>query len=413
MSRSTLNDARQIALNAIASCLPQEGVKRALRDLHIDKDVYLLAVGKAAFSMAKAASEVLRIREGIVITKYGHIGGQIEHVRCFEAGHPLVDENSIKATEEAIGMCSSLRKEDTVLFLLSGGASALFESPLIPLKELQELNRLFLNEALDIVSINTIRKKLSKVKGGRFGDLCKPARVCSIILSDVLSDRLDSIGSGPTAKDETNGEDALRILDEKGIAISDQIRRIILDSKSGEADNCENIIIGSVKILAKQAMKEASALGYRPILIDDQIDIEAKEAGELLFRQIRAHLDDEEDAALILAGETLVHVKGKGLGGRNQELVFSQMKNISGMEGVCILSIGSDGTDGPTDAAGGIIDASSYERFLKAGGDFDEVLRDNDTYHGLKMIDSLIITGPTGTNVNDLTLALITHKEDR
>ncbi|MCR4632989.1 MAG: DUF4147 domain-containing protein [Erysipelotrichaceae bacterium] len=411
MSRSTLNDAKQIALNAVASCLPEEGVKKALKDLQIDKDVYLLAVGKAAFSMAKAASEAVKIKEGIVITKYGHVGGQIEQVRCFEAGHPLVDENSVRATEEAIRMCSSLGKEDVVLFLLSGGASALFESPLIPLKQLQELNRLFLKEALDIVSINTIRKKLSKVKGGRFADLCRPAKVYSIILSDVLSDRLDSIGSGPTAKDETSSEDALRILDEKGIGISEEIRRIISDHKSGEADNCENIIIGSVKILAKQAMKEASSLGYKPILIDDQIDIEARDAGELLFEQILAHLGEKEDLALILAGETLVHVKGKGLGGRNQELVFSQMKNISGMEGVCILSIGSDGTDGPTDAAGGIIDASSYEKFLKVGGDFEQVLKDNDTYHGLKMIDSLIITGPTGTNVNDLTLALIARMD--
>ena len=154
-------------------------------------------------------------------------------------------------------------------------------------------------------------------------------------------------------------------------------------------------------------MEEAEKLGYRPILIDDQIDIEAKDAGDLLFEEIEKHRNDGKDTALILAGETVVHVRGKGLGGRNQELVFSQMKKISGMDGVCILSIGSDGTDGPTDAAGGYIDGSSYERFVKAGGEYEKVLEDNDSYHGLQLCDSLIKTGPTGTNVNDLSIALI------
>ena len=407
MSRSMWNDAQQIAMNAIRSCLPEEGVKKALKDLDLKKEVCLVAVGKAAFSMAKAASKVLSIKEGILITKYGHIEGKIDHVACYEAGHPLVDENSIKASEEAIKMCSRLSEEDIVVFLLSGGASALFEAPLIPLEELQGLNRQLLNKGLDIVSINTIRKKLSKVKGGRFADLCKPAKVYSIILSDVLSDRLDSIGSGPTVKDETNGRKALSLLEEKDIKIDEKTRDIILRSKSGKADNCTNIVIGSVKILAQKAMEEAEKLGYRPILIDDQIDIEAKDAGDLLFEEIEKHRNDGKDTALILAGETVVHVRGKGLGGRNQELVFSQMKKISGMDGVCILSIGSDGTDGPTDAAGGYIDGSSYEKFVKAGGEYEKVLEDNDSYHGLQLCDSLIKTGPTGTNVNDLSIALI------
>ena len=407
MSRSMWNDARQIAFNAVSCCLPQEGVKKALNDLHLNKEVYLVAVGKAAFSMAKAASEVLSIKDGVLISKYGHIEGKISHVRCFEAGHPLVDENSIKASEEAIRMCSHLNDEDIVVFLLSGGASALFESPLIPLEQLQELNTQLLKKGLDIVSVNTIRKKLSKVKGGRFADLCKPAKVYSIILSDVLSDRLDSIGSGPTAKDETDAFKALELLDEKGIKISDATRKIIAESVSGKADNCKNIIIGSVKILAKKAMEEAQKLSYHAILIDDAIDIEARKAGDLLFEEIVKHRNDERNTALILAGETVVNVHGNGLGGRNQELVFSQMKKISGMKDVCILSIGSDGTDGPTDAAGGYIDGSSYEKFIKAGGDHEKVMADNDSYHGLALCDSLIKTGPTGTNVNDLSIALI------
>ena len=168
MSKSLLNDAKTICLSAIASCLPEEGVKKALTDLNIGKEVYLVSVGKAAFSMAKAASEVLKIKEGILISKYGHIPYDLEHIESCEAGHPVLDENSIAATEKAIRMCSSLKEDDIVVFLLSGGASALFESPIIDLQELQEINEEMLKKGLSIFEINTIRKKLSKVKGGRF-----------------------------------------------------------------------------------------------------------------------------------------------------------------------------------------------------------------------------------------------------
>ena len=250
-----LNDAKQICFTAIRECLPEESVRKALKGLHIEKEVFLLAVGKASFTMAKAASEILRVKKGIVISKYGHIPEKLQGIDCYEAGHPLLDENSIRATEAAIAMCNDLKEDDIVVFLLSGGASALFESPLIPLEELRSLNEKLLKSGCGIEAINTVRKKLSKVKGGRFADLCKPAKVYSIILSDVLSDRLDIIGSGPTAKDESDGEKALELLAEHHVDVSDEIRKIISSSHSGQADNAVNTIIGSVRILCSKAME--------------------------------------------------------------------------------------------------------------------------------------------------------------
>ena len=411
MSRSMLNDARAICLNAIASCLPEEGVKKALKDLNIQKEVCLVSVGKAAFSMAKAASEVLKIKDGVLISKYGHIPYELDGIRSFEAGHPVLDENSIRATEEAIRLCSDLGEDDIVVFLLSGGASALFESPIVDLHELQDLNEQMLRKGLSIFEINTIRKKLSKVKGGRFADLCAPAKVYSIILSDVLFDRLDTIGSGPTVKDESDPDEALSLIDEYGIVISDYTREKIKEVKSAQAFNAENIVIGSVRILCKKAMEEAKKLGYDPIMIDDHIDIEARDAGDLLYQEILRCKGNDENIALIMGGETIVHVKGRGKGGRNQELVFSQIENLRGMDDVLIMSVGSDGTDGPTDAAGGYIDGSSYEKLIRQDLDPFEILDDNNCYYGLQMIDSLIVTGPTGTNVNDITIALIRKGE--
>ncbi|MBQ1533396.1 MAG: glycerate kinase [Erysipelotrichaceae bacterium] len=406
-----LSDAKKICLSAIESCLPDRAVKEALRQKKLAGDIYLVAVGKASFRMARAACEMLAIRKGIVISKYNHIPGKIDKVETYEAGHPVLDENSLKATGAVIEMCSDLKETDTVLFLLSGGASALFEKPLVSLEELQDISDQMLKKGLSIAEINTIRKKLSMVKGGRFARLCEPAKVCSIILSDVLSDSLDVIGSGPTADDTTDGKDALKIIEKYHLDIRKETLDLIAGSRNVKVGNCENTIIGSVKILVRNAMKEAEKLGYKAVLIDDGIDCEAKEAGDLLYQNILEHLHDKEDIALIMGGETTVKVKGKGLGGRNQELVLSQAKHLSGLDNVLIMSLGSDGTDGPTDAAGGYVDGNTLKMLQDANIDIDEVLEDNDSYHALKAIGALIKTGPTGTNVNDITIALISSSD--
>ncbi|MBQ1307061.1 MAG: glycerate-2-kinase family protein, partial [Erysipelotrichaceae bacterium] len=270
-----LSDAKKICLSAIESCLPDRAVKEALRQKKLEGDIYLVAVGKASFRMASAACEMLAIRKGIVISKYNHIPGKIDKVETYEAGHPVLDENSLKATGAVIEMCSDLKETDTVLFLLSGGASALFEKPLVSLEELQDISGQMLKKGLSIAEINTIRKKLSMVKGGRFARLCEPAKVCSIILSDVLSDSLDVIGSGPTADDTTDGKDALKIIEKYHLDIRKETLDLIADSRNVKVDNCENTIIGSVKILVRNAMKEAEKLGYKAIMIDDGIDCEA------------------------------------------------------------------------------------------------------------------------------------------
>ena len=406
-----LSDAKKICLNAIESCLPDRAVKEALRQKKLEGDIYLVAVGKASFRMARAACEMLAIRKGIVISKYNHIPGKIDKVETYEAGHPVLDENSLKATGAVIEMCSDLKETDTVLFLLSGGASALFEKPLVSLEELQDISDQMLKKGLSIAEINTIRKKLSMVKGGRFARLCEPAKVCSIILSDVLSDSLDVIGSGPTVDDTTDGKDALKIIEKYHLDIRKETLDLIAGSRNVKVGNCENTIIGSVKILVRNAMKEAENLGYKAIMIDDGIDCEAKDAGDLLYENILKHLHDKEDIALIMGGETTVKVKGKGLGGRNQELVLSQAKHLSGLDNVLIMSLGSDGTDGPTDAAGGYVDGNTLKMLQDADIDIDEVLEDNDSYHALKAIGALIKTGPTGTNVNDITIALISSSD--
>ena len=404
-----LSDARTICLKAIEGCLPDKAVKNALSSFP-DEEFYLIAVGKAAYEMALAASEVLKIKKGIVITKYGHSKGKIDNIEIYEAGHPLLDENGVMASRKVIELCHCLEKDDKVLFLLSGGASSLFESPLIELNELQKINDQMLKKGLSIYEINTIRKKLSAVKGGRLADLCYPAEVYGIILSDVLGDKLDIIGSGPTVKDETDGKDALRIIDQYDIEINDNTRKIIENSVSGKAVNARNIIIGSVRILCEKAAEEAEKLGYRPIILNDHIDIEARQAGDYLFSEAIKYLDDKENIALIMGGETIVHVGGKGLGGRSQELVFSQIRKLDGLDNVLLMSVGSDGTDGPTDAAGGYADGDSYRKLAEKGLDFEMILENNDSYHGLQAIDGLIFTGPTGTNVNDITLALIRNR---
>ncbi|MBO4918801.1 MAG: DUF4147 domain-containing protein, partial [Erysipelotrichaceae bacterium] len=227
------------------------------------------------------------------------------------------------------------------------------------------------------------------------------------ILCDVLSDSLDVIGSGPTADDTTDGKDALRNINRYGLNIRKETLDLIAKSENIKVDNCENTIIGSVKILCRNAMKEAERLGYKAVLINDQIDCDARDAGDLLYRHILSHLSDRENVALIMGGETTVKVKGKGLGGRNQELVLSQAEHLSGMDNVLIMSLGSDGTDGPTDAAGGYVDGNTLIKLQEIGINVKEILENNDSYHALEAIDSLIRTGPTGTNVNDITIALI------
>ena len=262
-----------IVKEAIAAVQPDAAVQRALKQMTFPGRVLLVAAGKAAWQMAKAASDVMgsRIEKGVVVTKYGHVMGPIANFDCFEAGHPVPDENSFKGTQAALDLVGSLSEKDTVLFLLSGGGSALFEKPLVEPAELQDITGQLLACGADITEINTIRKRLSQVKGGRFAELVWPARVEAVILSDILGDPLDMIASGPACPDSSTAEDAQRIAKKYDLKLSDAARNLLSLETPKALSNVRSQINGSVRELCAAAARTAEALGYTPILLTDQL----------------------------------------------------------------------------------------------------------------------------------------------
>ena len=402
-------DADAIVSASIRAVLPDEAVRRALAQFTPGSGrTLLIAAGKAAWQMAKAAVDTLgSVDAGIVITKYAHGKGPIPGVRCYEAGHPVPDEAGFFATGQALALVQNTGPEDTVLFLLSGGGSALFEKPLIPGEELQDVTRQLLACGADIVEINTIRKRLSAVKGGRFALACAPARVYAIVLSDILGDPLDMIASGPAHPDSSTCAQALGIAEKYGLRLSGQAGTLLARETPKALTNVETRITGSVRQLCAAAAKACRARGYEPVLLSDRLCCEAREAGSFLASILKTHAGDGRPLAFIAGGETVVHLTGLGKGGRNQELALAAAPGIAGLRGAAVFSVGSDGTDGPTDAAGGYVDGDTLAALTDAGMDVFSVLQDNDAYHALKAAGGLIVTGPTGTNVNDVAVALL------
>ena len=406
--RETLRrDAQTIIRRSIQAVLPDEAVRRALAHRQFPGGVVLIAAGKAAWQMARAARETLPVRRGVVITKYGYSGGPIENLTCFEAGHPVPDENSFRATQAALDAVSGLSGEDTVVFLLSGGGSALFEQPLVPGEELQDITGQLLACGADIVEINTIRKRLSAVKGGRFAQRCLPARVFSIVLSDILGDPLDMIASGPACADSSTCADAAAVAVKYHLRLSETARGLLARETPKALSNVETVITGSVRELCGAAAICCRELGYEPILLTDRLCCEAREAGSFLSSIARSHSGSGKSLAFLAGGETVVHLTGNGLGGRNQEIALAAAAGIEGLSNVLVFSIGSDGTDGPTDAAGGMTDGGTLAELRERGLDIHAVLQENDAYHALKAVNGLIFTGATGTNVNDVSVVLI------
>lgn len=404
------DDCLYIVKEAIARVLPDEAVKRALggRDFP-DGRLILVSVGKAAWSMASAAHSVLgtRIDRGIVITKHGYSKGAIGDLSVREAGHPVPDADTFSATREALELTRGLAPEDTVLFLLSGGGSALFEAPVIPEDELRDITGQLLACGADIVEMNTVRKRLSGVKGGRFARHCAPARVFTVVLSDIIGDPLDMIASGPAYPDASTCADAVRIAEKYALHLSDAAWTALKTETPKTLSNTETHITGSVRELCAAAAGACRELGYEPQVLTDCLDCEAREAGRFLASIARSHQNAGRSIAFIAGGETVVHITGRGRGGRNQELALAAADGIAGLEDTAVFSVGSDGTDGPTDAAGGYADGGSLAALRALGFDTYDVLRRNDSYTALKAVDSLIFTGATGTNVNDVAVILI------
>jgi glycerate 2-kinase len=410
MFLSLKNDALRIIDSAITAALPDTAVKKALQDLKLSGGrLILISIGKAAWSMAKAASDILgdKLDDGIVITKYDHSMGHLPNIRIYEAGHPIPDDNSFAATEQVINIVSGLSPEDQVLFLISGGGSALFEKPLVSKETLEDVTKQLLASGADIVEINTIRKRLSAVKGGKFAKLCEPAEVFSVVLSDIIGDPLDMIASGPAYPDDSTCEQALEIIDRYKIKVSDEVERLLKIETPDTITNVTTRITGSVTQLCAAAEKTCRELGYEPIVLTASLNCEAREAGSFLASIAQYHNSSNKSLAFIAGGETIVHLKGSGKGGRNQELALSAALGISELNNVAVFSIGSDGTDGPTDAAGGYVDNNTSKLLDEKGVSIFEFLENNDAYNALKACDGLIITGPTGTNVNDLSVLLI------
>lgn len=403
-------DAYQIIDSAINAALPDTAVKKALQELEMPNGkLILLSIGKAAWSMAKAASDLLgdSIDEGIVITKYDHSQGELSNIRIYEAGHPVPDENSFAATEQAIHLVSNLSSEDLVLFLISGGGSSLFERPLVRKEILEDVTKQLLESGADIVEINTIRKRLSVVKGGKFAKLCEPAQVFSVVLSDIIGDPLDMIASGPAYPDKSTSEQALNIVKKYNISIPKEVEELLKIETPDTITNVKTMITGSVTQLCVAAEKTCRELGYEPTILTSSLSCQAREAGSFLASIAQYYNKSDKSLAFIAGGETVVHVKGTGKGGRNQELVLSAAQGISGLDNIAVFSIGSDGTDGPTEAAGGYVDTNTEKILAEKDISIYDVLENNDSYNALKQCGGLIITGPTGTNVNDLSVLLI------
>lgn len=403
-------DAERIVRKSIQAVLPDEAVRKALAGRKFGQGrLYMVAAGKAGWQMAKTAADMLgeRLTAGVVVTKYGHVKGEIPRTKCFEAGHPVPDENSFLATQAALDLAAQAGAEDEVIFLLSGGGSALFEKPLVTGEELKGITEQLLASGADIVEMNTIRKRLSAVKGGRFALACEPAHIFSIVLSDILGDPLDMIASGPVCPDSSTCGEALAIAKKYKLRLSERAMTLLGQETPKTLTNVETEITGSVSELCRAAASACEELGYEALILTDQLSCEAREAGRFLSAMAKTYQNTEKSLAFLAGGETVVHLTGKGKGGRNQELALAAAEGIAGLKGTAVFSLGSDGTDGPTDAAGGYCDADTAGRLAAEGISVFDVLRDNDAYHALKRTGGLLVTGATGTNVNDVAVLLI------
>ena len=407
---SVRQDANQIMKSALHAAMPDTAVVKALSgaDFGTGK-LILVAAGKAAWQMAKAASDNLgsRITKGVVVTKYDHSKGDLPNIDIYEAGHPVPDENSYRATQAAIDVVSGLSENDTVLFLLSGGGSALFEKPLIPTEDVTRLTKELLACGADIVEMNTVSKRFSAVKGGKFAALCAPAKVFSVVLSDIIGDPLDMIASGPAYPDSSTAQQAKSIVSRYNLTVTEQMKALLDVETPKVLDNVETHITGSVRQLCLAAEVACRELGYEPTVLTASLSCTARDAGVMLANIAQYYRNTGKSLAFIMGGETVVHLTGNGKGGRNQELALAAAPGIAGIEGAAVFSLGSDGTDGPTDAAGGYVDDTTAQVLKDKGIDIFAILQNNDAYNALSACDGLIITGATGTNVNDVSLLLI------
>jgi hydroxypyruvate reductase len=415
------SDALRIFHAALRAADPAEAV---LRHAHIEGEfrrIFVVGAGKAGASMAQAVEGLLgeRITAGLINVKYSHTA-PLQRIELNECGHPVPDLNGMRGAERIAQIVSDAAGGDLLICLISGGASALLPLPVagVELEDKQRLTQLLLACGANIHEMNCVRKHLSRVKGGQLAKLAYPARVLTLILSDVIGDNLDVIGSGPTVPDSSTFADARAVLDKYGLwdqvpeAVAEHLRAGVEETpKPGDAvfQHVENVIVGSNRLAVDAAAVEARALGYRTLILSTLIQGETRDVARMhaaiALEAAASGNPVEPPACIISGGETTVTIRGDGLGGRNQEFALAAAIDISGSSNITILSAGTDGTDGPTDAAGAVVDGDTVTDAAAA----NEFLARNDSYHFFEAAGGLITTGPTNTNVADVRLMLITR----
>ncbi len=440
MSRNLKAEARQIFAAGLKAVDPKEAVKKFVtlegNRLYIEKKeidlgefsrVWAIGAGKASAAMAQAVEEILGdlVSGGLVIVKYDY-RAPLKKIRLEEAGHPTPDENGRRATQQLADLVAKMGRKDLVLFLLSGGGSALLPMPVedITLEEKMATTNLLLRSGATIQEMNTIRKHLSQIKGGRLASLAHPATLVSLVLSDVVGDPLDVIASGPTVGDPSTFHDCSAVLERYSLRekVPPSVRSYLEAGTKGEVAETPKpddtifldtytALVGNNLQALKAASEEAQMLGYKTLILSSMIEGDTTEAAAfhtaLIKEIVRSGNPVEPPACLISGGETTVVVKGKGKGGRNLEFCLAAARDLEGLTGVCLLSGGTDGTDGPTDAAGAVADGDTVANALAKGLNPIDFLAENDSYNFFKHLDDLLITGPTNTNVMDLRVMLV------
>ena len=415
--------------NAVKSSVKVLDSKIIVKGLNIDIDgrVHVIGFGKASKRMAEAIHELLgdRIAGGVVITpsEEGYVGS----IRIAKGDHPIPGKNTLQASQQLLDyVMNNVSENDIVITLISGGGSALFELPEegVSLDDIAQISRELMKRGADIIELNAVRKRLSKVKGGKLLRFIKAKKIVSLIISDVIGDRLDTIASGPTAPDETTFLDAYNVLVKYGLwnELKESIRSMFEKGLRGEIEDTLkpgdpvfnkvlNVIIASNKLVLEAVAQKGRELGFNTIILTSMLEGEAREVGRVLasiIKSVHLHSVPVPKPALLLAGgETVVTVKGGGIGGRNQELCLSLAISIRGIGKTVAVCIGSDGIDGISPAAGAIIDEQTYFEALSAHLNPIQYLNNNDSYTFFSKLNRAIITGYTGTNVNDLFLAIL------
>ena len=407
VSRLT-EDAIGIFGAAVESANPYDSTCRALRKHHFGKVRFVLSIGKAAVPMMQAAYDTIgtqSICEAVLVTKHGHLNGFCaSRCTCFEAGHPVSDECSEKAALYVLEKTAALRADDICLVLISGGGSALFEASLIDKDDQRQITDTLLKSGADIYELNCVRKRLSAVKGGRLAGHFAPARVFSFALSDVPGSRPDVIASGPTQPDPASDEEFYNIIKKYNLNTAALNG---LPPKAEFAAQPHFCIVGDVRMLCDAAAKEATQRGSRVVQLSADLPGDAEAQTKEILRQCLQYRQQHSGRlAFIYGGETTVCVKGNGKGGRSQQAALCAAIELQNEQGIAFLAGGSDGTDGPTDAAGGVADGQTVQKITANGKNAAACLANNDAYSALSAGHALLMTGPTGTNVNDLILVL-------